>query len=178
MTKKSSPFPARFGVIIFLLLSLFLGYYLRTPTPEIEVMPQEKVFQDTSKAKAFTQGIYRVSRVLDGDTIDLEDGTRIRYEGIDAPEKNEAYGLSSTKLNQELVGGRDVLVVPTENQTDPYGRVLAFVYVAGVFVNEKMIEEGYARALVIKGQKPEKYDQLKAAQDFARSRHLGIWLDK
>lgn len=179
MRKVTSPVPARIGFIVFILFAFLLGYFLRAPTPEIKVIPQENAPQDTSKTNEFTQGTYRVTRVLDGDTIELEDGTRVRYEEIDAPEKNEAYGLSSTKLNQELVGGREVLVVPAENQTDPYGRVLAFVYVAGVFVNEKMIKAGYARLLVIRGrEKPEKYDQLKAAEDFARSRHLGIWLDK
>lgn len=168
MIKKT--IPSRISVVIFILLAFILGYFLRTPTPDITVIPQENEFK---------QGTYRVTRVLDGDTIELEDGTRVRYEGVDAPENQEAYGLSSTKLNQELVGGREVLVVPAESQTDPYGRVLAFVYVAGVFVNEKMIEAGYARALVLRGgEKPEKYEQLKAAEDFARSRHLGIWLDK
>lgn len=175
MTKKAA-LPARCGTIIFVLLAFLLGYFLRTPTPEITVEPQKNGSQESTQTNNFKQGTYRVIRVLDGDTIELEGRIRVRYAGIDAPENNTAYGLSSTKLNKELVAGKDVLVVPTEEKTDQYGRVLAYVYVGDVFVNEKMIEEGYARLLVIKGKKPEKYDELKAAEDFARSRHLGIWI--
>ncbi|OGY17950.1 MAG: hypothetical protein A2900_00610 [Candidatus Chisholmbacteria bacterium RIFCSPLOWO2_01_FULL_50_28] len=178
MKKKSSPLLPRFGFTLLILLAFLLGIFLRTPIPGIKITPPENTPQDTSKTKEFAQGTYRVTLVLDGDTIELEDGTRVRYAGVDAPEKNQAYGLSSAKYNQQLVGRRDVLVIPTEEIFDQYGRVLAYVYAGNVFVNEKMIEEGYARLLVFKGKKPEKYDQLKAAEDFARSRHLGVWLEE
>ena len=178
MTKKPSPLPARFGVIVFILFAFLLGYFLRTPAAEIKVIPPENASEESTKTNDFKQGTYRVTRVLDGDTIELEDGTRIRYAGVDAPENNAAYGLSSAEYNQELVGGKDVLIVPTEENIDQYGRVLAYVYAGDVFVNEKMIEEGYARLLVFKGKKPEKYEELKAAEDFAHSRHLGVWLEE
>lgn len=172
MIKKT--IPTRISVVIFILLAFLLGYFLRPPTPEVEVIPNE----ESTQTSDFRQGTYRVARVLDGDTIELEGGIRVRYAGVDAPENNEAYGLSSAKLNNELVGGKEVLVAPTKEKWDQYGRVLAYVYVGDVFVNEKMIEEGYARLLLYKGQKPEKYDELKAAEDYARGRHLGIWLEE
>lgn len=50
-----------------------------------------------------TDGEYIVARVLDGDTIDLTNGVRIRYEGIDAPEKTESYGLDGLADNQKLM---------------------------------------------------------------------------
>lgn len=173
-TARKQNLHARFGFIIFILFAFLLGYFLRTPTPEVEILPTE----ESAQADDFQEGTYRVARVLDGDTIELEDGTRVRYAGVDAPETNETYNLSSTKLNQELVGGKDVLVVPTQERWDQYGRLLAYVYVGDVFVNEKMIEEGYALLYLYKGQKPELYDRLKAAEDYAHSRHLGIWLDE
>ena len=178
MTKKAPLLPSQIGIIVFILLALLLGFFLRTPPPDISVEPQPNGSQQSSPTNDFKQGTYHVTRVLDGDTIELQGGIRVRYEGVDAPEGNEAYGLSSAKYNQELVGRRNVLVIPTEEKIDQYGRVLAYVYADDVFVNEKIIEEGYARLLVFKGKKPEKYDQLKAAEDFARSRHLGIWLEE
>ena len=178
MNRNTSSLPARVGIALFVLLAFLLGYFLRSPIPQIKVEPRENLSPTTSKNDDFKQGTYRVTRVLDGDTIELQGGTRVRYEGMDAPEKNAAFGLSSTKLNQELVGNKDVLVVPTQERWDQYGRLLAYVYVGDVLVNEKMIEEGYARLFLYRGQKPEKYDRLKAAEDFARGRHLGIWLDE
>jgi micrococcal nuclease len=175
--RKQKPLPARVGIAVFVLLAFLLGYFLRSPIPQIKVEPQQDSTPAASK-NDFKQGTYRVTRVLDGDTIELQGGTRVRYAGVDAPENDETYNLSSTKLNQELVGGKDVLVVPTQERWDQYGRLLAYVYVGDVLVNEKMIEEGYARLFLYKGQKPEKYDRLKAAEDFARGRHLGIWLDE
>ena len=178
IARKQNSLPARVGIALFVLLAFLLGYFLRSPLPEIKVLPQENTSPAPAQTSDFKQGTYRVARVLDGDTIELQGGTRVRYAGVDAPENNEMYSLASTKLNQELVGSKDVLVVPTQEKWDQYGRLLAYVYVGDVLVNEKMIEEGYARLFLYKGVKPEKYDRLKAAEDFARFRHLGIWLEE
>ena len=178
VARKQNSLPARVGIALFVLLAFLLGYFLRSPIPEIKVLPQVNTSPAPAQTSEFNQGTYRVTRVLDGDTIELEGGIRVRYEGIDAPENNTAYSSAATKLNQELVGGKNVLVVPTQERWDQYGRLLAYVYVGDVLVNEKMIEEGYARLFLYKGVKPEKYDRLKAAEDFARGRHLGIWLDE
>ena len=49
------------------------------------------------------EGTYRVTKVLDGDTVILETGEKFRYLGIDAPEGNDRWGPEAKKLNEEMV---------------------------------------------------------------------------
>lgn len=87
--------------------------------------------------------------VLDGDTIDVEiNGIehRVRYIGINAPEWDEVCGREATDANNALVGGQTVTLVKDVSETDRYGRLLRYVYVGDVFVNGKLVAEGWAEA--------------------------------
>ncbi len=53
----------------------------------------------------------RVARVIDGDTIELANGDRVRYIGIDTPERGESFFGAATRLNRGLVEGKNVRVV-------------------------------------------------------------------
>lgn len=126
---------------------------------------------------ATTQEAPTVTRILDGDTIELADGTRIRYAGIDAPELHERFGTAAYELNTKLVKGKVVRLELSEEKKDLYGRTLAYVYLPdGTFVNEKMIEEGYATVLAYnKMKKPLYYDQFLATQKKAQQEKRGMW---
>ena len=131
----------------------------------------------TTADHAFVSGNYTVTRVLDGDTIEVAGGTRIRYEGIDAPELHERYGTAAYGLNKELVSGKTIRVELGQEKSDVYGRSLGYVYVGNTFVNKKMIEEGYATVLAYdKMKKPEFYDEFLAMQEEARASHRGMWV--
>jgi micrococcal nuclease len=102
----------------------------------------------------------RVSRVVDGDTIDVILGgapVRVRYIGVDTPETRhptkavQCYGHAASDFNTRLVGGERVRLVRDVKQRDGYGRLLAYVYRArdGLFVNSELTRLGYARALSI-----------------------------
>jgi micrococcal nuclease len=94
-------------------------------------------------------GQVRVTRVIDGDTIEITGGIRVRYIGIDTPEaypQPEHYGLEATARNRELVEGKLVELEKDVTNTDRYGRLLRYVYVDGFFVNAELVREGYARA--------------------------------
>lgn len=96
-----------------------------------------------------SSGLVRVERVIDGDTIIVEGGWRVRYIGIDAPEvypEAEYYGKEAWQANRELVEGRLVRLEKDVSETDRYGRLLRYVHVDGVLVNAELLRGGYAHA--------------------------------
>ena len=82
----------------------------------------------------------KVTRVIDGDTIELETGQKVRYIGINTPETvdprkpAECFGRESSEKNKELVEGKIVELEKDISETDKYQRLLRYVYVDGVLV--------------------------------------------
>lgn len=90
-----------------------------------------------------------VTRVIDGDTIDVRlngQTERVRYIGINSPEREEACYSAATGANAALVQGQQVTLVRDVNETDTYGRLLRYVYVGDVFVNGELVADGYAES--------------------------------
>ena len=118
-----------------------------------------------------------VTEVIDGDTIIIEDGFRVRYIGVDTPEiypQLEAYGMEALQANRELVEGKEVRLERDTSETDKYGRLLRYVYVNGTFVNAELVGRGLAYA---KAYQPDtKYQSyLEELESEAREAGRGIW---
>lgn len=118
-----------------------------------------------------------VTQVIDGDTIIIEGGYRVRYIGIDAPEvypRPEAYGIQAWQANRELVEGKRIHLERDISETDKYGRLLRYVYVDGIFVNAELVGQGLAQA---KAYPPDtKYQgYLEKLEQEARKAERGIW---
>ncbi|MBA7654713.1 hypothetical protein ES703_62596 [subsurface metagenome] len=114
-----------------------------------------------------------VIRAVDGDTCILENGERVRYYGINAPESEDPQFNESTQANNNLVAGKEVRLEPKDPSRDRDDRLLAYVFVDEVFVNEELLRLGYAhiqRPLVTKYR-----NRLLRAQEAARGEGLGIW---
>lgn len=115
------------------------------PPPPEEPPP---AFPDDTSASATT-----VLHVIDGDTVILGDGRRVRYIGMDTPElsdKTRGSGAERAKeANARLVEGRDVRLETDAQLFDRYGRTLAYVWVGDALVNEILLREGFARLLTI-----------------------------
>lgn len=94
----------------------------------------------------------RCERIVDGDTIVLSGGVRVRYIGIDAPETKhpampvEHFGAEAAQRNRELVAGKRVRLEYDTERTDRYDRALAYVHVDGRFINAELVAGGYAEA--------------------------------
>lgn len=84
--------------------------------------------------------------VIDGDTIEVEGGERVRYIGIDAPETRECYGPEATEMNRDLVQGKTVILIGDVEDRGKYGRLLRYVIADGRFVNAELVRLGYAKA--------------------------------
>lgn len=123
---------------------------------------------------------FLVTKVIDGDTIRLESGQTIRYIGIDTPETVDprqpvaCFGAEASNKNKELVEGKEVVLEKDVSETDRYGRLLRYVYVDGVFVNDYLVAQGFAYASSyppdVKFQ-----EQFVSAQKEARENNKGLW---
>lgn len=124
--------------------------------------------------------VAKVSRVIDGDTIELSDGRRVRYIGMDTPEINyngESSGCFSEEAretNKNLVEGKEIKMEKDISETDKYDRILRYVYIGDVFVNEYLVEQGLAQALYIEPD-TKFYDQFKKLETEARENKRGMW---
>ena len=91
----------------------------------------------------------RVERVIDGDTIVVSGGQRVRYTGIDTPEVGqdaEYFGEEATAFNRRLLASGRVTLEKDVSDKDRFGRLLRYVYADGILVNAELVREGYARA--------------------------------
>jgi len=119
-----------------------------------------------------------VSRVIDGDTIELVSGEKIRYLEVSTPEihnSTECYGQEASTKNKELVLGKTIYIrPPTQGNKTSYNRTLAYVFTDEYFVNKKLVEEGYA-IVELYAKANEFYDLLKKSEDEAKFKNFGLW---
>jgi len=120
----------------------------------------------------------RAIQVLDGDTIVLRGGERVRYLGIDAPETGDPFAAEAKQLNQSLVRFRDIRLEFDERERDDYGRLLAHVYVRvddrWVLVNLEIVRAGLARLLFIPPNERYREEYERALHEAVISRR-GLW---
>jgi micrococcal nuclease len=131
----------------------------------------------SSESIASSSSIAKVTRVIDGDTVVLSDGTKLRYIGIDSPETHahECFASEAKKKNEELVLGKEIILKKDVSETDRYKRLLRYVYLPdGTFVNKRLVEEGYAYASSYPPDITFQED-LQNAQNQARHKKKGLW---
>ena len=120
-----------------------------------------------------------VTRVIDGDTVELEDGTRVRYLMVNAPETtqghDDCYGQNAVTFNTDLVLNKVVQLRYDVECEDRFDRTLAYVSVAGQEVNTLMLERGYACLLHISPNGDDRIDEYKAIQATAKAEKRGLW---
>jgi micrococcal nuclease len=120
-----------------------------------------------------------VSGVIDGDTIDLDSGDRIRLVQIDSPEgKGECYGKKAgTVLRQLLPMGTEVRIVrdPKLDNIDRYGRLLRYVFAGERNINLVLVQKGAASVWYFNGDRGRYADQLLAAAKRASKSRRGAW---
>lgn len=150
-------------------------YKKASPVPQtLGMKPQESraLVNDLKKAL--------VVRVIDGDTIEIEGGQKVRYIGIDTPEvvdprePVQCFGKEASNKNKELVEGKEVSLEKDVSETDKYSRLLRYVYVGEIFVNDYLVRQGFAYS---SSYPPDiKYQQqVVNAQEEARQENRGIW---
>lgn len=174
-------------MIVFtaLLLGAALGYALGAnraiPVPQPQTQTLDLNITDG--------GVYRVRKVVDGDTVMLENGLMVRYHGVNAPEvgrfvKDPApLSGKATERNIALVEGKRVRLRLAREPLDIHGRIVARVLVQPDDPNcaapeadagALLITEGLARASGL-SLTAEENRAMKALEDQARRDKVGIW---
>jgi micrococcal nuclease len=150
-----------------------------------EIAPDDSGMQRMSQAGGAPAGSEQgvVVSVVDGDTIDVRiNGVveRVRYIGMDTPETVDprkpvqCFGKEASAKNTELALGKVVTLERDVSERDRYGRLLRYVYVNGVMINEALVREGYAHVYTYP---PDvKYDTVfREAERAAREQGRGLW---
>lgn len=121
-----------------------------------------------------------VTKVYDGDTVKLLSGVKVRLLGIDAPEIHhpdvpvQKYGYESYHyLKRRILGKTCKIEYNTGEKYDKYGRLLAYIYLDGVFLNGELVEKGLA--YIYNRSERKKSDELRRLEQKARGDNKGIW---
>ncbi len=135
---------------------------------------------------ADSYALYKVAKVVDGDTFWVDNGTengfKVRLIGVDAPESRNAfkkkkgfYGPEAKANLADLLEGKTVKLVSDIESLDQYGRTLSYVYLEdGTFVNAELVKNGFAMVMTVPPN--VKYsDSFLEFQIEARENNRGLW---
>ncbi len=121
-----------------------------------------------------------VTKVIDGDTFEIEDGRKVRMIGIDTPETVDprrvdgCFGKEASSHTKELLEGKQVKLLRDVSNTDHFGRLLRYVFVNDQFINKLLVWDGYE---VARSYPPDIMHQieLRDAERQARFDKKGLW---
>jgi micrococcal nuclease len=120
-----------------------------------------------------------VMRAVDGDTVELESGEKVRYLMIDTPESTngatDCFGENAHQFNAQLVEGKEVQLDYDVECEDRFGRLLAYVTVGDTEVNSLLVERGYACVLHIPPNGADRVDEFEALEASAKADLKGMW---
>jgi len=126
-------------------------------------------------------GVHHVQRAVDGDTLILSGGARVRLIGVDTPETVkpntpvEPFGPEASQFTKNFVAGAEVRLEFDGDRRDKYGRYLAYVWVGDRMLNEELLLAGLAVAETQYRYSAAMKDRFRRAQAQAQAARRGIW---
>jgi len=102
-----------------------------------------------------------IEKIIDGDTIVIENKTSVRLLGINSPEKGEPYYSEAKSFLENLILNKTIYLEFGTKKYDQYNRVLAFVFFENKNMNIELIKQGFANVYILDNKRYEK--QLKVA---------------
>lgn len=158
-----------YNLILFLLAAI-CGRLVQTQLATNEALsPAESNLSRPANLETVT-----VAQIFDGDTIELSDGRRVRYIGLNTPERGQPFYAEATELNRQLLADQTVQLEFDVEGEDQYGRTLAYVWAGEVLINLEQIRRGYANVLFVPPN--GRYaTEFRRAEEAARANKLGIW---
>lgn len=126
----------------------------------------------------------KADRVVDGDTIKLENGETVRLCGIDAPEKSQPFGPESKAKLQQFIQQANNDVILVEVERDRFGRIVGDIFVRNkssknpdeeFFVNGEMVRSGMAYHYERYSRNCSDRSALETSEELAKSKKLGVW---
>ena len=111
-------------------------------------------------------------RVIDGDTIEIDEGVHVRLLGINTPEKKMPFSNLATEFLKQFEN-KSIQLLRDWEDTDKYIRKLRYLFYDNRMINLEIIESGFANIYYEKGLSYEQ--ELLRAESQARAQELGIW---
>jgi micrococcal nuclease len=154
--KRRGRLPGRRGSLFVLALIVFVSLMAGIPyaiagKDARRPAQEDQLIHLTLPASASLESLARarVEKIIDGDTIDISLGgktVRVRYYGVDTPERGDKCFREATDRNESLVG-KEVLLLPDARDTDRFGRLLRYIFLQdGTSVDATLVAEGFGRA--------------------------------
>ncbi|MBI5391951.1 thermonuclease family protein [Candidatus Woesearchaeota archaeon] len=110
----------------------------------------DQTVQKITGATAIQTGEHAiVFRIVDGDTVQLKNGDKVRLLGINTPEHDQLYYQEAKDYLKELIEGKEVVLQEDKDTKDKYGRLLRYILLDGKNINVEMVEQGYATEYVV-----------------------------
>lgn len=180
------------GILVTLLLLLSSAVYttvyphLQNPFDRYEIHSQPEIVANAREAGVGVEGVYKVVRVVDGDTVVLNmhgQNVTVRLVGLNTPEviaphqSVQCFGPEASKIAHTLLDDTSVHFEPDPSQGvfDKYYRTLGYIFLQdGTNFNQYMIERGYGKEYTFKSTYKYQKDY-KAAQAQAQSQKRGLW---
>ena len=139
----------------------------------------EETKKETSSSTNSNKDAYLVTRVIDGDTFEVASGQKVRMIGIDTPEISgdntpECYGSEAAIEVKSLLENQEVFLQKDVSETDKYGRLLRYVYLDELFINEYLVNTGYAYAADYPPDSKYK-NTFAVAEQSAKNAQRGLW---
>ena len=164
-------------ILFILLIGLLIGCSVEENSNSVTDIPNKEQKLENSSLNLIQ---YEVIRVIDGDTVELKNGERLRYNDIDTPETVhpskpiECYGPQASSKNKELVEGEIIFVELGNPTKDRYGRLLGYVYIDDLFVNAELVRGGYAEVNSY-GNPGSELSNLLEIEKNAKESMKGLW---
>lgn len=162
------------------LWSLFIGSYVYLFYFYVSEHSSRTVLAPSGQEIAPAKSTEKVTRVIDGDTFEINGGIKVRLIGVDTPEmksKNktvDCFAAEATKRLGSLIQGKEVRLEKDVSETDRYGRLLRYVYIGNQMINDTLVKEGYAKISTFPPDVKFK-DQFIASERRARDSKSGLW---
>ena len=156
-----------------MILALIIAYFLES-SPDNTPIKESTI----NKPNNALDNLYQVTSIIDGDTIYIEGGEKVRLVCINTPEVGEEGYEEARDYLESLVLYHEISLEKDKSERDQYGRLLRYVYTwDGRFVNEMLVREGYAKAY--RFPPDTKYcDLMEKAEASAKAERLGLWKNK
>ena len=152
--------------VIVILMTLLIGFFSGTTYQSYLEIQSDKLPENPI-----------VTRIIDGDNVELSTGESVRLYGINCPEKNKPFSKEAIDLTTKLTLNQQIRIEHQPNyKKDRWDRILGYVFIGDTNLNVELVKSGFCEVVIYaKRAKLIYQDELLEAQEQAKREKLGQW---